>query len=274
MLQVIYRLLTDTHIGIDLKGVDATSDLQTVIDQINNLSPQPAFVLFTGDLIEGMRRENFIAEFNESMTLLSQLKSPIFMINGNHEFLNGLDLWEVYFGDRYQYSFDYHSIHVAMTSLYDDDYITQSNLTWIKDDLMNHTDQTTLFCYHYDFKGQFDDMGADYHLLGHEHSSYVENNDGYTRIVTGNSYGMSVYEPGEYRILNFHNGSLVNFPVVKIPYITNKIEPTVTSITTVSIDTDTLITSLDRGYLVVFIVLTYCIFRRKKNNCLQSIDKC
>lgn len=99
--------LTDTHIGIDLPGVNATRDLQAALDRINSMSPLPSFVLFTGDLIDGLRRENFVPEFNESMTLLSQLNSPIFMINGNHEFRNGLDLWEEYFGSDYQFSYDY-----------------------------------------------------------------------------------------------------------------------------------------------------------------------
>lgn len=56
--------------------------LQSVVDTINSLAPD--FTCFTGDLVEDKR---FLPE---TLEILSGLKSPLFGVPGNHEYLSGV----------------------------------------------------------------------------------------------------------------------------------------------------------------------------------------
>ena len=56
--------------------------LQTVVDKINSLAPD--FTCFTGDLVE---EKQFLPE---TLEILSSLKSPLFGVPGNHEYLSGV----------------------------------------------------------------------------------------------------------------------------------------------------------------------------------------
>lgn len=69
--------LTDIHYKGD------RSFLQHVVERINSISPE--FVCFTGDLIEDA------AYAPEALELLSQIKSPLYGIPGNHDFWADLD---------------------------------------------------------------------------------------------------------------------------------------------------------------------------------------
>jgi predicted MPP superfamily phosphohydrolase len=56
--------------------------LQSVVDTINSLAPD--FTCFTGDLVEDKR---FLPE---TLEILSGLKSPLFGVPGNHDYLSGV----------------------------------------------------------------------------------------------------------------------------------------------------------------------------------------
>jgi 3',5'-cyclic-AMP phosphodiesterase len=74
--------ISDSHIGFHQpanKNVIAT--LEKAINAINSLSTQPAFVIHTGDITHLSKPE----EFAQAKEILSQLKTPLFTIPGEHD---------------------------------------------------------------------------------------------------------------------------------------------------------------------------------------------
>lgn len=88
--------ISDTHIarqGEKTFGLAPMAEnLQRCIDHINQFIPQPDLVLVTGDICNSGRK----AELEHAATLLKKLRSPFYVIPGNHD--NRLDLLSV-FGD-------------------------------------------------------------------------------------------------------------------------------------------------------------------------------
>ena len=207
--QVSIVHITDTHIGI--RGYNATRDLKTTVQIINMIKPD--FVLLTGDMISGDIGPKNVTEitrrYNVALTILSNLTSPLFYVNGNHEDYAGMATWRKFFGTHYEYSFDYGDIHVTMAHSFGG-----RNLTWIKEDVESHSNMTRIVGYHWDFGDDFTNLKADYHVLGHEHRTYVEKKSLYTRIVTSKTYYGNENEPGTLRLLRFTNGELQENQVI------------------------------------------------------------
>ncbi|MHA2231753.1 MAG: metallophosphoesterase family protein [Candidatus Hodarchaeales archaeon] len=205
--------VTDTQIGYE--AYSTLKALTMVVNEINLIRPQPAFAVHTGDLIDGGTTGNITQRYEEALTALANLSIPIFIINGNHEKYANLSYWDTYIGVEYQHSVTYGPLHLTLTALRDLDGLSPSELDWVKNDITSHSRKTTLFGYHYDFGSQFDSIGADIHLTGHDHSSYVENYAGYVKIVTGNTYWQNDNDLGEIRLLNFANGRLESYPIIE-----------------------------------------------------------
>ena len=200
--------ITDSHIGA--KSYNTSRDLESAVKIINFI--HPALIVHTGDLIDGgvgSKNETLINErYKEAFTILSDLESPIFIINGNHEDYAGMPRWEAYMGSIYQASTDFGPIHLTIV-----DSFVPTNLTWITHDISSHKDQTTIIGYHWDFLNEFDTIGADIHILGHEHRNYIEQKTDYTRIVTGKTYYSYAEEKGAIRELKFKSKSLIEYPL-------------------------------------------------------------
>lgn len=205
--------VTDTQIGIEAYAT--LKALTMVVNEINLIRPQPAFAVHTGDLIDGGTTGNITQRYEGALTALANLSIPIFIINGNHEEYANLSYWDTYIGAKYQHSVTYGPLHLALASLRDLDGLTPSELDWVKNDITSHSRKTTLVAYHHDFGSQFDSIGADIHLIGHEHRSYVENYADYVKIVTGNTYWQNDNELGEIRLLNFVNGRLESYSIIE-----------------------------------------------------------
>ncbi|MHA2370002.1 MAG: metallophosphoesterase family protein [Candidatus Hodarchaeales archaeon] len=205
--------VTDTHIGV--ADYSAVAPLNMVVREINLIRPQPAFVIHTGDLIDGGTTGNITQRYEQALTALANLSIPLFVVNGNHEIFANVSYWDAYLGAEYQHSVTYGPLHLALTSLKDQHGLTPSELAWIKTDIATYSDKTTLFAYHYDYNSQFEDVRADIHLLGHEHRSYVETQANYVRIATGNSWYQNDNELGEIRLLNFVDGRLDSYPIIE-----------------------------------------------------------
>lgn len=77
--------LTDLHMGRIL-GHDYAAKLAQRIN-----AQQPDFVLLAGDVID---ERIFYIEQQDSLSALTQIKAPIYMSFGNHEYLDDPDLWE------------------------------------------------------------------------------------------------------------------------------------------------------------------------------------
>lgn len=230
--------LTDTHIGIS--GVTADEDLNYTVHRINEINPE--FVILTGDVISGSYNYTLNLENIEiALKILSQLKMPVFIINGNHDLYN-TSQWESYVNPRYQYSLNFGKYHFTFTSIYDVYSLPSSAVNWLKNDIAENENSTTIFCYHTDYADQFTNMGADFHLLGHEHKSSVTNMGSYLEIITGKAYYYRDEEPGAFRILDFVNGTLIGNTIETVMHPLPTIYYTNTE-TTESTNTQTSISS-------------------------------
>ena len=116
-----FAYISDTHLyarGLTHRFVRA---IQKAVDDVNALDPQPDFVFFGGDLAQLGKPD----ELDLGRQLLRDVRAPIKMIVGEHDWY--LDLgehWLDLFGpDRY--SFDHKGVHfVALNSVIEKDFWT------------------------------------------------------------------------------------------------------------------------------------------------------
>jgi predicted phosphodiesterase len=96
------------------------------VDDVNNLDPQPDFVLFGGDLAQLGKKE----ELDLGAQILKNVKAPIHMMVGEHDwFLDMGDHWRQLFGPE-QYSFDHKGVHFAtIMSVQEKDFWTERKMT-------------------------------------------------------------------------------------------------------------------------------------------------
>src|SRR5262245_6138431 len=77
--------LSDTHIVADTQqvsyGVNAYETLNRALTQIRHLDPPPAFVIFTGDLIN----DDDPQSYHVLQHLTAQLAVPTYFALGNHD---------------------------------------------------------------------------------------------------------------------------------------------------------------------------------------------
>ncbi len=82
--------ISDTHLrppGIAYQGVvDPAAALTQAVRQINALSPRPAVVVLTGDVVD----EDDPAEYAAAFAILRRLEIPLRVIPGNHDSRAGL----------------------------------------------------------------------------------------------------------------------------------------------------------------------------------------
>jgi len=116
-----FAYVSDTHLyarGMDHRFARAAIK---AVEDVNALDPQPDFVLFGGDLAQLGRPD----ELNLGQQILKELKAPVRMMVGEHDWY--LDLgakWKEMFGDDF-YSFDYKGIHfVVLNSVVEKDFWT------------------------------------------------------------------------------------------------------------------------------------------------------
>jgi Icc protein len=91
---------SDTHIiqpGVRLRDVDTNETLTRVVQTVNGLDPQPAFVVIGGDLVSpdiapevrAKTRELTVRDYERSYetfhSLVSRLNVPVHYVMGNHD---------------------------------------------------------------------------------------------------------------------------------------------------------------------------------------------
>ena len=135
--------------------------LRQVIDELNLV--QPDFVLVAGDLTFGVHPRALPYEYEDAWAILDELEVPAFLAPGNHDLyafddaagldgaIDGLAMWEQYFGPAY-YSVDIGpSLHLVTLNTFDWDYraparppgtdilsggqVRREQLEWLRDDL-------------------------------------------------------------------------------------------------------------------------------------------
>lgn len=95
--------ISDTHIGLST-APNALQHLQTVVTQINALSPQPDAVIVSGDIGETSN------DWTTAKNTLANLKAPVYFCPGNHDIhTTNISTYRQYFGNDY-YSFKINNI--------------------------------------------------------------------------------------------------------------------------------------------------------------------
>jgi hypothetical protein len=133
--------LSDTHWGFEGPQVnpDARGTLPRAIAAVNALSPQPDFIMFTGDLTHTTEdpavRRRRMAEFKSTIAALKV--APVRFIPGEHD--AALDRGEAFienFGPTH-YSFEHKGVHfIALDNVSDPAArIGQEQLDWLQADL-------------------------------------------------------------------------------------------------------------------------------------------
>src|SRR6185436_10370092 len=114
-----FAYISDTHLypaNVNDRFVRA---ITKAVDDVNNLDPQPDFVLFGGDLAQLGRKE----ELDLGNEILKSVKAPVRMMVGEHDwFLDMGEHWRGLFGAP-QYAFDHKGVHfVTLMSVNEKDF--------------------------------------------------------------------------------------------------------------------------------------------------------
>ncbi len=133
--------LSDTHWGF--KGAtlnpDADGTLRKAVAAVNQLSIEPDFIVFTGDLThttdDPKERRRRLAEFRDIVSALKN-KNVRFMPGEHDASLDNGEAWKEFFGASY-YSFDHKGVHfIAIDNVSDPAArIGAAQLDWLKADL-------------------------------------------------------------------------------------------------------------------------------------------
>jgi 3',5'-cyclic AMP phosphodiesterase CpdA len=121
-----FAYISDSHLYEKTLNERFVRHLQRAIDDVNALDPQPDFILYGGDLAQLAKP----GELKLGQELLKQLKAPVKMMVGEHDwFLDMGDLWKELFGPEY-YSFDHKGTHfITLMSVNEKDFWTKMGLT-------------------------------------------------------------------------------------------------------------------------------------------------
>lgn len=121
-----FAYVSDTHLYQKEVNERFVRAAMRAVQDVNALDPQPDFVLFGGDLAQLGQPQ----ELELGKQILGELKAPLKMMVGEHDWY--LDLgehWQSLFGPP-QYSFDHKGVHfVTLMSVVEQDFWTRDRLT-------------------------------------------------------------------------------------------------------------------------------------------------
>jgi 3',5'-cyclic AMP phosphodiesterase CpdA len=121
-----FAYISDTHLYEKKVNERFVRAILRAVDDVNALDPQPDFVLFGGDLAQLGQP----AELELGAQILKELKAPVKMMVGEHDwFLDLGEKWQALFGPPY-YSFDHRGVHfVTLNSVNEKDFWTARKMT-------------------------------------------------------------------------------------------------------------------------------------------------
>ena len=121
-----FAYISDTHLYPAKVNDRFVRAIVKAVDDVNNLDPQPDFVLFGGDLAQLGQKE----ELDLGAQILKTLKPPVRMMVGEHDwFLDMGDHWRALFGAE-NYAFDHKGVHfVTIMSVQEKDFWTARGMT-------------------------------------------------------------------------------------------------------------------------------------------------
>lgn len=121
-----FAYISDSHLYEPKINDRFVRSLLRAVDDVNALDPQPDFVLYGGDLAQLGQP----AELDIGAQILKNLKAPVHMMVGEHDWYLDLgEKWRSLFGKDI-YSFDHKGIHfVVLNSVQEKDFWTARKLT-------------------------------------------------------------------------------------------------------------------------------------------------
>ena len=143
--------LSDTHWGFNDKkfNADPEGTLPKAVEAVNQLSPQPDFVVFTGDLThttdDPKLRRKRLAEFQSIVSKLKN-KNVRFMPGEHDASLDDGEAYKEFFGNL-RYTFDHKGIHfIALDNVSDPRArLGDKQLAWLAEDL-RQLEKDALLC--------------------------------------------------------------------------------------------------------------------------------
>jgi 3',5'-cyclic-AMP phosphodiesterase len=163
---------SDTHIvrpGVRLRDVDTIETLTRVVDAVNWLDPQPAFVVIGGDLVspdgepevKAKTRALTVRDYETSYdifhSLVSRLHVPVHYVMGNHD--RRVPFRRVICKDSqptdqpYYYAFTagQHRLCIldSLEPQRDSGYLGHAQLAWLRRQLRQHATQPTIVVVHH-----------------------------------------------------------------------------------------------------------------------------
>jgi 3',5'-cyclic AMP phosphodiesterase CpdA len=120
-----FAIITDSHL-FSQPNHKFDKSLQDSVNQVNALTPQPDFVVYTGDIAQNGREDQLV----KGKKILAQLKMPVKFIPGEHDwYLDMGAAWKGLFGKE-TWSFDHKGVHViGLNSILVKDFWTDAGLT-------------------------------------------------------------------------------------------------------------------------------------------------
>jgi Icc protein len=163
---------SDTHIvrpGVRLREVDTIATLTQVVEAVNRLTPQPAFVVIGGDLVspdvvpevKAKTRELTVRDYETSYEIfhgiVSRLHVPVHYVMGNHD--RRVPFRRVILKDPrptdwphyYAFTSGQHRICIldSLEPPKDGGYIGHAQLAWLRKQLNQHADHPTILVVHH-----------------------------------------------------------------------------------------------------------------------------
>lgn len=185
-----------------------------MIEEINKISPPPAFVINVGDMIKGSRNPEIVEkQWKEYMSIIKLLKYPIYHVAGNHEIRGVKENEKIYkekTGKNLYYSFNYQdSVFIILDSeeIGKEGKITGIQFSWLKEVLEKNKDKKHKFVFVHrplyptgahkgssldaypkerdKLAGLLKEYSVDVLFCGHEHLFQKRDYDGLLQVITG-----------------------------------------------------------------------------------------
>jgi 3',5'-cyclic AMP phosphodiesterase CpdA len=118
--------ISDSHLYEKKVNDRFVRAIMRAVEDVNALDPQPDFVLYGGDLAQLGQP----AELGLGAELLKELKAPVRMMVGEHDWYLDLgETWRGLFGEP-TYAFDHKGVHfIVLNSVVEEDFWTERGLT-------------------------------------------------------------------------------------------------------------------------------------------------
>jgi 3',5'-cyclic AMP phosphodiesterase CpdA len=120
-----FAIITDSHL-FSIPNHKFDKSLEDAVNQVNALSPQPEFVVYTGDIAQNGREDQLV----KGQKILAKLKVPLKVIPGEHDwYLDMGKAWNGLFGKE-TWSFDHKGVHfIGLNSILVKDFWTGAGLS-------------------------------------------------------------------------------------------------------------------------------------------------